>query len=81
MHHDKKAPHSAGFFFCLLVTLAVSLTSRFIAVVVQTANDVRDAQWTWDIEKNRVAPTVTVIVRMLKTGDDVADAIEARSFD
>lgn len=61
------------------VSLAVSLTLRFIPVVVQTVNDVRDAQRARGIEKNMVALTVPVIVRTLKMADDVADAIEARS--
>lgn len=63
------------------VSLAVSLTLRFIPVVVQTVNDVRDAQRARGIEKNMVALTVPVIVRTLKMADDVADAIDARSFD
>lgn len=63
------------------VSLAVSLTLRFIPVVVQTVNDVRDAQRARGIEKNMVALTVPVIVRTLKMADDVADAIEARSWE
>lgn len=63
------------------VSLAVSLTLRFIPVVVQTVGDVRDAQRARGIEKNMVALTVPVIVRTLKMADDVADAIDARSFD
>lgn len=63
------------------VSLAVSLTLRFIPVVVQTVNDVRDAQRARGIEKNMVALTVPVIVRTLKMADDVADAIDARSWE
>lgn len=63
------------------VSLAVSLTLRFIPVVVQTVNDVRDAQRARGSEKNMVALTVPVIVRTLKMADDVADAIEARSWE
>lgn len=63
------------------VSLAVSLTLRFIPVVVQTVGDVRDAQRARGIEKNMVALTVPVIVRTLKMADDVADAIEARSWE
>lgn len=63
------------------VSLAVSLTLRFIPVVVQTVGDVRDAQRARGSEKNMVALTVPVIVRTLKMADDVADAIEARSWE
>ena len=63
------------------VSLAVSLTLRFIPVVVQTVSDVRDAQRARGIEKNMVALTVPVVVRTLKMADDVADAIDARSWE
>lgn len=63
------------------ISLAVSLTLRFIPVVVQTVSDVRDAQRARGIEKNMVALTVPVVVRTLKMADDVADAIEARSLE
>lgn len=63
------------------VSLAVSLALRFIPVVIQTVQDVREAQRARGIEKNMVALAVPVIVRTLKMADDVADAIEARSFD
>lgn len=63
------------------VSLAVSLTLRFIPVVVQTVGDVRDAQRARGSEKNMVALTVPVIVRTLKMADDVADAIDARSWE
>lgn len=62
-------------------SLAVSLTLRFIPVVVQTVSDVQEAQRARGIEKNAVALMVPVIVRTLKMADEVADAIDARSFD
>lgn len=63
------------------VSLAVSLTLRFIPVVAQTVQDVREAQRARGIEKNMLALAVPVIVRTLKMADDVADAIDARSWD
>lgn len=63
------------------VSLAISLTIRFIPVVVQVVSDVRDAQRARGIEKNMVALAVPVVIRTLKMADDVADAIDARSFD
>ncbi len=63
------------------VSLAFSLTLRFIPVIVQVVAEVRDAQRARGSEKNMVALAVPVVVRTLKLADDVADAIEARSFD
>lgn len=44
------------------VSLAISLTIRFIPVVVQVVSDVRDAQRARGIEKNMVALAVPVVV-------------------
>lgn len=63
------------------VSLAISLTLRFIPVIAQTVTDVQEAQRARGIEKNQLALAVPVIIRTLKMADDVADAIDARSFD
>ena len=63
------------------VSLAFSLTLRFIPVITQTVNEVRDAQRARGTENSLFALAVPVIVRTLKLADDVADAIDARSFD
>ncbi|WP_135228468.1 energy-coupling factor transporter transmembrane component T family protein [Deinococcus fonticola] len=63
------------------VSLAISLTLRFIPVIAQTVSDVQDAQRARGIEKNQLATAIPVIIRTLKMADDVADAIDARSFD
>lgn len=61
------------------VSLAVSLTLRFLPVVVQVVQDVQSAQRARGMERHVVALAVPVIVRTLKMADDVADAIDARS--
>lgn len=63
------------------VSLAISLAIRFIPVVGQVVSEVREAQQARGIEKNMLALAVPVVVRTLKMADDVADAIDARSFD
>lgn len=63
------------------VSLAFSLTIRFIPVITQVMTDVREAQQARGIERNMVALAVPVIIRTLKMADDVADAISARSFE
>jgi|GEM_PF-839179 len=82
-HHDDKAalPLARLGVNPARVSLAVSLTLRFIPVVAQTVQDVREAQRARGIEKNMLALAVPVIVRTLKMADDVADAIDARSWD
>lgn len=62
------------------VSLACSLTLRFIPVIAQTLEEVRDAQRARGTEKSLLALAVPVVVRTLKLADDVADAIDARSF-
>lgn len=61
------------------VSLALSLTLRFIPVIAQVVQDVQEAQRARGLERNLVALAVPVIVRTLKMADDVADAIDARS--
>lgn len=63
------------------VSLAISLALRFIPVVAQTMQDVQEAQRARGIEKNALALAVPTIIRTLKMADDVADAIDARSFE
>lgn len=61
------------------VSLALSLTLRFIPVLAQVVQDVQEAQRARGLERNLVALAAPVIVRTLKMADDVADAIDARS--
>ena len=63
----------------LPVSLALSLTLRFIPVLAQVVQDVQEAQRARGLERNLVALAAPVIVRTLKMADDVADAIDARS--
>lgn len=63
------------------VSLAISLALRFIPVVAQTMQNVQEAQRARGIEKNALALAVPTIIRTLKMADDVADAIDARSFE
>ncbi|KMO39058.1 cobalt ABC transporter permease [Methylobacterium tarhaniae] len=63
------------------VGLAIALTLRFIPVLAAITAEVREAQRARGLERSLVALTVPVIVRMLKMSDDVAAAIDARSYD
>lgn len=61
--------------------LAIALTLRFIPVLAAIAAEVREAQRARGLERSLVALTVPVVVRLLKMSDDIAAAIEARSYD
>ncbi|GHF74947.1 energy-coupling factor transporter transmembrane component T family protein [Deinococcus ficus] len=61
------------------VSLAVSLTLRFIPVVIGIVAEVRDAQRARGLDGSVLALAVPVIIRTLRMADDIADAIDARS--
>ncbi len=63
------------------VGLAISLALRFIPVLAAVTNEVREAQRARGLDANILAIAVPVIVRTLKMADDIAAAIEARSYD
>jgi biotin transport system permease protein len=63
------------------VSLAVSMVLRFIPVIATVASEIRDAQRARGLDRSILAMIVPLIIRTLKMADDVADAIEARSFD
>lgn len=63
------------------VSLAFSMVLRFIPVIAQVGHEIRDAQRARGLDKSVLALVVPLIIRTLKTADDVADAIDARSFD
>lgn len=61
------------------VSLAMSLTLRFIPVLSQVVNEVREAQRARGLDRSMVALALPVVVRTLSTADQVSEAIEARS--
>jgi biotin transport system permease protein len=63
------------------VGLAFSLVLRFIPVIASVASEVREAQKARGLDRNMIALSVPLIIHTLKMADDVADAIEARSYD
>ncbi|MCC9620879.1 energy-coupling factor transporter transmembrane protein EcfT [Thalassospira sp. MA62] len=63
------------------VSLAISMVLRFIPVIASVASDIRDAQRARGLDRSIFAMVVPLIIRTLKMADDVADAIDARSYD
>lgn len=60
------------------VSLAISLTFRFLPLVGGVVADIREAQAARGVERNVLRLAVPVIVRLLKTSDEIAEAIDAR---
>lgn len=63
------------------VSLAISLTLRFIPVIQQITEEVREAQQVRGLERSIIAIAIPVIIRTLKSADDIADAITCRGFE
>ena len=62
------------------ISLALSMAIRFIPVISEITSEVRNAQRVRGLDRSIIAIAVPVIVRTLKMADDIADAIEARSY-
>ncbi len=62
------------------ISLALSLALRFIPMIVAVGAEVREAQQARGLDTNLVALAVPLIVRTLKMGEEIADAIDARGF-
>lgn len=63
------------------ISLALSLALRFIPVISDITQEVREAQRARGLHRNILALAIPIVVRTLKMADDIADAIEARSYD
>lgn len=63
------------------IALAISLCLRFIPLVRAVLEDVRQAQRARGLDRSLTALLVPLIVRTLKTADEVSQAIYSRSFD
>ena len=61
------------------IGLAISLAIRFIPAVGAIVEEVREAQWARGQDRSILALAVPVVVRLLKSADDIAEAIDARS--
>ncbi|MHB2263881.1 energy-coupling factor transporter transmembrane component T family protein [Aliihoeflea sp. PC F10.4] len=62
------------------ISLALSLALRFIPMIASVGAEVREAQRARGLDGSLVALAVPLIVRTLKMGEEIADAIDARGF-
>jgi biotin transport system permease protein len=60
------------------VSLAISMTLRFIPLLTRVGHEVREAQRARGLERNVLALAVPMLVRALHTAEQVAEAIDAR---
>lgn len=63
------------------VSLAISLSIRFIPVVAQIFREVREAQKARGLGRSVSATAIPLIVRTLRMANEIAEALEARSYD
>ncbi len=63
------------------VALVVALAIRLVPLVFEEASKVREAQRTRGLERSLTALFVPLLVHMLRTANELADAIEARCYD
>ncbi|MEP3246321.1 MAG: energy-coupling factor transporter transmembrane protein EcfT [Sneathiella sp.] len=63
------------------VSLALSLSIRFIPVIGSVTKEVREAQRARGLDRSFFAVAMPVIIRTLKMGTQIAEALDARSFD
>lgn len=62
------------------ISMAMALAIRFIPRLAAIAGEVREAQRARGVERSLLALAVPLIVRTLKTGEEVAEALDARGF-
>lgn len=62
------------------IGLAISLALRFIPVLSQITQEVREAQKTRGLERSVIATAMPVAIRTIKMADDISDAIESRGY-
>ncbi len=63
------------------VSLALSLSLRFIPLLAAMTAEVREAQKARGLERSPVAVAVPLLVRTLKMAEDISAALDARSAD
>lgn len=63
------------------IALAISLCIRFIPMIRHVFAEVRQAQHARGLERNFLALLVPLVVRTLKSADEISLAIQSRSFD
>ncbi|WP_336276923.1 energy-coupling factor transporter transmembrane component T family protein [Bartonella sp. CB178] len=62
-------------------SMVLSMTIRFIPVVGEKFNEVREAQQARGLDANIFSLAIPLIIRTIKMASEVAEALDARSYD
>lgn len=62
------------------ISLSLSLTLRFIPVISRSFQEVRIAQRARGLDRNFITIVIPTIIKTLKMAENIAEAIEARSW-
>lgn len=63
------------------VSMVISMAIRFIPLLSEKFNEVREAQRTRGFDSNIFALAMPLIIRTIKMASEIAEALEARSYD
>ncbi|GAA5098249.1 hypothetical protein GCM10023260_08610 [Bartonella acomydis] len=63
------------------VSMVISMAIRFIPLLSEKFNEVREAQQARGLNTNIVALAIPLIIRTIRMASEVAEALEARSYD
>lgn len=63
------------------MSLALSLTVRFIPQLRATYDQIREAQYARGLQHRPVATLVPMIIRTLQSAEQISEAIDARAYD
>ncbi|ENN91029.1 energy-coupling factor transporter transmembrane component T family protein [Bartonella schoenbuchensis] len=63
------------------LSMVLSMAIRFIPVVSEKFNEIREAQKARGLDTNIIALAIPVIIRIIRMASEVAEALEARSYD
>ncbi|MBX9889817.1 MAG: energy-coupling factor transporter transmembrane protein EcfT [Amoebophilaceae bacterium] len=62
------------------ISLSLSLAIRFIPLMVSIFEEIRIAQRSRGLEDSFISTIIPTIIKMLKTAEDIAEAIESRGW-
>jgi len=62
------------------ISLSLSLAIRFIPLMVSLFEEIRVAQRSRGLEHSFISTIIPTIIKMLKTAEDIAEAIESRGW-
>lgn len=62
------------------VSMMLAIAIRFVPVLLEQAQTIREAQWARGLDRNGLALLVPLLIKTLKLADDLTDALDARCY-